>query len=201
MTTVTAPPRQPGTGRRRVTHRARWVAGALVLVLAVVAVVAATRPSAQATQVASPLLTRSAPELSGTTLGGRHFSLASDRGRYVYVNFFASWCPPCQQEEPALIDFAFQQQRQAGGAAMVSVVFNDSVASARQFVTKWGARWPAVVDSGGSIANRYGVESPPTTFLVDPRGKVVGTFAGPVTTSQLSAMLAAARRHPGSGGG
>ena len=201
MTTVAAPSSEPGTRprRRRLRHPARWLAGAVLLVLAIVGIVAATRPSYQATQVASPLLGRPAPAVSGTTLSGQRLSLASYRGRYVYVNFFASWCPPCQQEEQSLVDFAFRQQRSSDGAALVSVVFNDSLAAARRFVGQWGAEWPAVADHDGTIASRYGVESPPMTFLVNPQGRIVGTWAGPVTAGQLDTMLSYVRHHPGTG--
>ena len=93
------------------------------------------------------------------------------------------------------MDFANRQAHQRGGAALIGVVFNDSVSAARTFaVTQWGDQWPSVVDSGGAIANRYGVGSPPMTFLVDPHGKVVGAWAGPVTVGQLDSMLARARR-------
>lgn len=181
--------------RRAGRHVTRWVAGVVAAVLVAVAIVAATRPSQQATQVESPLVGRRAPALSGTTLSGRRFSLTSERGHYVYVNFFASWCTPCQQEEPALQDFAFRQSRNGThGARMVSVVFNDTVGDARRFVSDWGIRWPVVPDSGGEIANRYGVGSPPMTFLVDPSGTVVGTWIGPVTVTQLDRLLSAARR-------
>jgi len=177
------------------------VAAAVLLVLVVVAIVAATRPSYQATQEASPLSGRQAPQFSGDTLtSGTSVSLADYRGRYVFVNFFASWCPPCQDEEPQMIDFANQQRTKgADGAAMVSVVFNDSVAAATRFVAKWGPQWPAVPDSGGSIANAYGVNAPPMTFLVGPTGRVVGDpLVGPATEQQLDGMLAAAR-HPATG--
>ncbi len=192
-------PLTPGVARRGVRpprrHLTRWVAGGVLVVLVAVSVVAATRPSSQATQVQSPLVGHRAPLLSGTTLAGRAFSLAGERGHYVYVNFFASWCPPCQEEEAALVDFAFRQSREgADGARMVSVVFNDTVSDARRFVTDWGIRWPVVPDSQGAIANRYGVGSPPMTFLVDPSGVVVGTWVGPVTVAQLDQMLGAARR-------
>jgi len=198
VTTVELPPQTPAPGgARRPRHTARWVAGAVLVVLVVVAVVAATRPSYQATQVGSPLLGRPAPQFSGTDFAGRRVSLSDYRGRYVYLNFFASWCPPCQAEEPNLVAFDFQQQRAASGAALISVVFNDSDVAARQFVTKWGQEWPAVPDSGGSIANAYGVESPPMTFLVNPKGVIVGVWAGPVKASQLDSMLALARRTGG----
>lgn len=133
-----------------------------------------------------------APTLDGATLAGTHFSLSSERGHYVYVNFFASWCPPCQEEAPALMDFAFRQG--SHGARLVSVVFNDTVADAERFVSDWGMRWPVVADRGGEIANRFGVASPPMTFLVSPSGTVVGTWIGPVTTAQLTRLLGAARR-------
>ncbi|MHB1552389.1 MAG: TlpA family protein disulfide reductase [Acidimicrobiales bacterium] len=195
VTSLRAGVPQGGGERRPRRHLTRWVAGGVLVALVAVAVVAATRPSSQATQVQSPLVGHRAPPLSGTTLTGHEFSLASERGHYVYVNFFASWCPPCQEEEPALVDFAFRQSRDGSdGARMVSVVFNDTVSDARRFVADWGIRWPVVPDSQGAIANRYGVGSPPMTFLVDPSGAVVGTWVGPVTVAQLDQMLAAARR-------
>jgi len=176
-------------GSRRRPHTARLVAGLVLVVLVVVSVVLATRPSSQASEEASPLLGHRAPPVVGRTLSGASFDLAAYRGRYVYVNFFASWCTPCQTEEPNLVAFDFQQSRQADPAAIVSVVYDDSDASARGFVGTWGARWPAVVDPGGAVANAFGVSSPPTTFLVSPTGQVVGAWLGPVTAAQLTEML------------
>jgi cytochrome c biogenesis protein CcmG/thiol:disulfide interchange protein DsbE len=187
-------PGKPGPPRRR-RHLVRWIAGAILVVLVAVAVVAATRPSYQATQVASPLLGHSAPALHATSFTGSPVTLSQYRGRYVYVNFFASWCPPCTAEEPNLVAFNFQQQRHPGGAALLSVVFNDSDAAARRFVQQWGALWPAVSDPNGTAANAFGVESPPMTFLINPAGRIAGVWDGPVTVAQLDAMLATARRH------
>ena len=190
-------PGDPSARRRR--HTARWVAGGVLVVLVAVAVVAATRPAYQAADVQSPLVGAKAPAFSGSDLlSGRHVSLADYRGRWVYVNFFASWCPPCQQEEENLVAFHFQQQRHgATGAALVSVVFNDTDAAAAHFVDQWGAEWPALPDRDGTIANSYGVGAPPMTFLVDPQGTVAGVWSGPVTESQLDSLLASARRSGG----
>ncbi|MHB8220062.1 MAG: TlpA family protein disulfide reductase [Acidimicrobiales bacterium] len=182
---------------RRSRHTARWLAVGVLAVLVAVAVVAATRPSYQATQVGSPLLGRPAPSFSGRDFQGRTVTLSAYRGRYVYVNFFASWCPPCQAEEPNLVAFDSQQHRSSTGAALISVVFNDSDAAAQQFVSRWGQRWPAVPDHNGAIANAFGVEAPPMTFLVNPKGVIVGVWAGPVKATQLEGMLAADRRSDG----
>jgi cytochrome c biogenesis protein CcmG, thiol:disulfide interchange protein DsbE len=160
----------------------------------VVAIVAATRPSFQATSVASPLIGRGAPPLAARDFGGRTVSLAQDRGKFVVVNFFASWCPPCAAEEPNLVRFAFEQRQQKSDVALLSVDIDDSTAGARRFVSDFGIGWPAVPDHAGEYASAFGVGSPPMTFLIDPTGTVVAAFAGPMTYPQLNAMLAVARR-------
>jgi cytochrome c biogenesis protein CcmG/thiol:disulfide interchange protein DsbE len=179
---------------RRLTHPVRWVAGAVLLVLVVVGVVLATRTPQEATAVASPLLGRPAPTFTGTDLNsGAPVSLASLRGRYVVVNFFASWCIPCQQEAPDLSRFHFDQSRAGDGAEMVSVVFHDTTGTAHHFLRANGDLWPALADPGGVIAEHYGVTSPPTTFVIDPAGRVTAVLEGPATEKNLDSFLRAAR--------
>jgi thiol-disulfide isomerase/thioredoxin len=173
------------------------VAGTVLALLVVLAVVAATRPTSQASEIDGPLVGKAAPTLAGATLAGPRFSLAADRGHYAYVNFFASWCGPCQTEAPALTAFARSEARSPGGARMVSVVYNDSDAAARSFQRQSGADWPTLSDPGGALAGVWGVTAPPTTFLVDPAGTVVGELVAPATASQLRSLLARARAHPG----
>jgi peroxiredoxin len=73
------------------------------------------------------------------------------------------------------------------------VVFNDATSSARSFLRQNGDLWPAVSDPGGTIAENYGVTSPPTTFVVNPSGRVAAVLEGPATEKNLDAFLAAAR--------
>jgi peroxiredoxin len=177
-------------------YMTRWIAGGVLAVLAVVGVVLATRTPQEATQVDSPLLGHMAPTFSGADLRtGLHVSLKSLRGRYVFINFFASWCGPCQQEAPDLVAFDYGQGLDPKGAVLVSVVFHDEVASARQFLKTQGATWSAVNDPGGVIAQAYGVTGPPTTYLVDPSGKItVEPVTGPATEANLEDMLRHAER-------
>ena len=163
----------PGVSTRRRRHATRWVAGAVLLVLVVVGVVLATRTPQEATAVQSPLLGRQAPAVHRHRPDARalRVSLASLRGHYVVINFFASWCIPCQEEAPDLSRFHYEQTHAADGADMVSVVFHDTSATASAFLRKNGDLWPAVSDPGGAIAERYGVTAPPTTFVIDPAGR------------------------------
>jgi cytochrome c biogenesis protein CcmG, thiol:disulfide interchange protein DsbE len=175
---------------RRRRHPTRWVAGAVLAILVVVGVVLATRTPQQATAVASPLLGRTAPAFVGRDLTtGRPVSLSALRGHYVVVNFFASWCTPCQEEAPDLSRFYYEQTHEAGGADMVGVVFHDSDGSARSFLRTNGDLWPAIGDPGGAIADHYGVTGPPTTFVIDPSGRVTAVLDGPATQQNLDASL------------
>ena len=181
------------TGRRR-GHLTRWVAGGVLLALVVLGIVLATRTPQEATPVSSPLLGRAAPPITGTNLStGASVSLSSLRGHYVVVNFFASWCTPCRQEAPDLSRFYYQQTHSAGGADMISVVFHDTNSTASDFLEQNGDLWPAVSDPGGVIADHYGVTAPPTTFVINPSGRVATVLVGPATEQNLDTSLRAAR--------
>ncbi|MBW4030817.1 MAG: TlpA family protein disulfide reductase [Acidobacteria bacterium] len=176
--------------RRRVVMLISLVALAAIIGLSVLLV---TRQPVSATSVPSPLLGRTAPPISGTSFGGAKFSLAAERGKIVVVNFFASWCGPCQVEEPNLITFAWQQRRK--GVSVLGVVFNDTLSAARAFDAKWGTSqfYPSIDDPNGTLAFHYGVTSPPSTFVIDPSGRVVAELLGPVTTAQLDQVIARVR--------
>jgi cytochrome c biogenesis protein CcmG, thiol:disulfide interchange protein DsbE len=179
---------------RRRRHATRWVAGAVLFVLVLVGIVLATRTPQEATAVQSALLGRQAPGFTGTDLTtGAPVSLSALRGHYVVVNFFASWCIPCQQEAPDLSRFHFQQTHASDGAHMVSIVFHDTTSTAKKFLKKNGDLWPAISDPGGAIAERYGVTGPPTTFFISPDGKVTAVLVGPATQANLDSFLKAAR--------
>jgi cytochrome c biogenesis protein CcmG/thiol:disulfide interchange protein DsbE len=136
---------------------------AALTTLAVVAIVAATRPSAPTVAKGSPI-----PGLTGTTLEGQPFDLASLRGRPVVINFWASWCIPCRSEFPLLA--AMATKHAGDGLAVVGVLSGDDPRAARTFVLGFNATWPTVIDTDGSLKARYLVPALPQTYFVDRAG-------------------------------
>ncbi len=135
-----------------------------------------------------------APALSLPTLSGNPVSLASLRGRVVVVNFWATWCPPCRAELPALADFA--RGEGAAGDVLLSVNQTSTETSeeaVRAFAKKYGIVTDVLLDSTGAVARAWEVQAYPSTFVVDPKGRVSAKRTGAVDLAWLGRRTAAAR--------
>jgi cytochrome c biogenesis protein CcmG, thiol:disulfide interchange protein DsbE len=179
--------------RKRKPHTARWVAVSVLVVAAGLVAVLATRPQA-ADQASSALVGQPAPGIDAApsapveTVAGQSFVMSGLKGRWVVVNFFASWCGPCQDEEPELVRFA-ADHKGAEEPVILGIVYDDSAPNARSFMRSTGASWTAIVDPG-NLKIAYGVTGPPETFVVSPEGTVVAHYIGPITASVLDQVIA-----------
>jgi cytochrome c biogenesis protein CcmG, thiol:disulfide interchange protein DsbE len=176
----------------RSRHPLRWTALATAVAAAGLVAVLASRPAAQDTLAASPLVGKPAPEITGTAFNGSPYRLSAQRGRFVLVNFFAGWCVPCRSEEPELVQLAFEH-RAAGNLSIVAVAFDEPGSDAASFLRSSGAVWPGLPDASGQIALDYGVRGPPESFLVAPDGRVVAKVEGGVTAAGVDALVSRAR--------
>jgi len=127
------------------------------------------------------LVGRPAPDFQLATIdGSQRVHLADLRGQVVVLNFWASWCVACQQEEGVLGD-AFQRYRDRG-VSVLGVSFQDSATDAGAYAKAHRIPWPLLDDPGSRTGLAYGVTGLPETYVIGPDGRVAHKETGPVTT-------------------
>ena len=120
--------------------------------------------------------------------GGGTGSLADYRGRWVLVNFWASWCVPCRTEAPELEEF---QRRHAGPEfTVLGIDSRDLTEDGRDFVRRYDLTYPQLRDGDGDTAHEFGTTGVPENFLIDPNGKVRLLARGPVDAEYLDRYVA-----------
>ncbi|MEY2421408.1 MAG: cytochrome c biosis protein CcmG, thiol:disulfide interchange protein DsbE [Acidimicrobiaceae bacterium] len=158
---------------------ALFVAIPLALVMMLLVAVLITRKSATDRADFNPLIDKAAPEIVGTTLDGKPFDIDQLQGKWVVVNFFATWCVPCQQEHPYLVSFD-RRHTQSDDVQLISVVFNDDVPAVRDFYAKNGGEYPVVDGDQGRMALDYSVIRVPDTYIIDQFGIVRARIPRPL---------------------
>ncbi len=131
------------------------------------------------------LVGRPAPDLALRSLDGNVLRLGDFRGRPVVVNFWASWCGPCRQEEPAL---RAASEAYAGRVQFLGVDIAESELAARKYESSSPHPYPVGLAIKGGPAD-FGVTAPPETFFVDSGGKVVALFVGALDAPTLDRYL------------
>ena len=153
----------------------------LWLPLAILAVVAA------ATVIGACGSSGSSASASGVKfLSLKDFSVAAYAGKPLVVNYFGSWCPPCNVEAPELSTFS---KAESGKAAFVGIAVNDKEGDVVAFMAKYGLTYPVVLDDN-SLSAKDGITGVPTTIFYNASGKEVDRIVGSASLDQFNTSFA-----------
>lgn len=160
---------------------ARYAAVALILGLALTLTLAFQRDphDIKTGTVGKPAPAFALPSLTGSET----LSLDRYRGKIVVLNFWASWCIPCKEENPALTDV--WERYRGTEVVLIGVVFQDSPDAARDYTARLGNTWTSALDGDGRMALSYGVFGPPETYFIGSDGIIAGRHIGPIDEQTL----------------
>ena len=145
------------------------------------------------TMWALPALAASPPKAGDTApaftlpeTDGKPLTLGSLHGKPVYLNFFATWCGPCNEEAPTIAKL--QRAYAAKGLVVVGIDEQENAAKAKEFSKKYSLPYPVVVD-GGTVYDAYGVLALPVHVFVDRNGRVKLYRLGEMSNAEIEAAV------------
>ena len=108
---------------------------------------------------------------------GKWVRLSDFRGKVVFLNFWTTWCPPCKIEMPSMEKLHARLKDK--DFAMVAVDLQEPVSRVKDFVKRYKLSFTVLLDSKGEVGRRFGIQSIPTTFILDGKGGIIGKAFGP----------------------
>jgi cytochrome c biogenesis protein CcmG/thiol:disulfide interchange protein DsbE len=128
-----------------------------------------------------------APALAGDTLHGGTVALADLEGKVVVVNFWATWCTPCRDEQPELVRLSNDYRDR--GVEFLGVAERDDTAKARAWVKEFDVPYPSIVDESGAWADDFGFFGLPDTYVIDGAGTIRWAVYGQTDAAQLRGLI------------
>ncbi|WP_053367000.1 thiol-disulfide oxidoreductase ResA [Bacillus sp. FJAT-27245] len=128
-----------------------------------------------------------APNFVLTDLEGNKHKLSDYKGQGVFLNFWGTWCKPCEEEMP-YINNQYKQFKDKG-VQVLAVNISESNVAVSSFSEKYGLTFPILLDKDSQVMNTYGVGQLPATFLVDKEGKIVKYHTGQLTEHTIKQFM------------
>ena len=138
-----------------------------------------------------PQVGSAAPAFTLRTLEGKTVTLDSFKGKTLVINAWATWCPPCREEMPALISAAARLAK--GDVAVLGVDTTEAAPIVRAYAAARSVTYPLAVATDDAFAKAYDVQYFPTTFIVDPQGVLRARYVDVLTQPQLTAFVKEAK--------
>jgi cytochrome c biogenesis protein CcmG/thiol:disulfide interchange protein DsbE len=142
--------------------------------------------------IPSTLTGKPAPDFSLTLFEGRNIRLSDFRGKVVFLNFWASWCPPCRAEA-RLLEQSWQRYKDQG-VVFLGIDMQDTEEAARRFIQEFGVTYMNGRDPNNRIAINYGVYGIPETFFIDKEGLITYKHIGGLNWETILVKVGEAAR-------
>jgi len=181
---------------KRNPRRLLWAILALTLALLLVqgcspaAAPGESNPVAGQPAPGRPELGKMAPDFTLKDLDGNTVSLSDLRGKVVFLNFWATWCPPCRAEMPDIE--ALHQKYRDQGVVILGVDLRESESTVRTYVEGGGYTWTFLLDKTGQVGTQYRVSAIPTSYFIDSEGIIRSLAIGGMPAATMEANLAKA---------
>jgi len=130
-----------------------------------------------------------APDFTLNDINGNPVTLSDYKGKLVFVNFWATWCPPCRAEIPAFVELIDKYGDQGFAILGISVDKPADVEKIPSFMKKMKMNYPVLIASGDVVQNYGGISSIPTTFVINKEGKVLGRIVGSRSQDMFESII------------
>lgn len=120
------------------------------------------------------------------SLDGNTYTLSQQRGKWVIINFWATWCVPCVEEMPALQELA---NKYAGNMLLLGINQREKASVVEQFATEHGITFPLLLHPDDNVLTSYQVLKTPQTIIVNPNGELVWRQFGPIELETFDSIL------------
>lgn len=163
---------------RKVAPTGRMIAAICLVLLVLAPRLAGSEDPFKALHLIKPAKVKRAREFTVPAPDGRSLRLADYRGKVVFLNFWATWCPPCREEMPGM-ERLYQRFKDQGFVVLAVSVDAEGADVVSAFVTEHRLTYPIGLDPKMALVGQYGVRGLPSSFLVDRRGRLVALAIGP----------------------
>lgn len=165
-----------------------WLA--IMLALAWIWVSRAPANNTTAGKIPAPQTGFLAPDFELNNLSGKSISLDSLQGKVILINIWATWCPPCRAEMPAMQKVYEEYHGQGFEILAINSTIQDSLAKVQPFTGEYGLTFPVLLDEKGEVTRLYGVVSLPSSFFIGKDGIIREiVIGGPMDEALLRARV------------
>lgn len=146
-------------------------------------------PAVARPEATRPVVGYPAPDFTLTDLEGKTVRLSDLRGQPVYLNFWATWCPPCREEMPDIQRVYTEKGQQVRFLAINLTGTEKTVQGVREFLSAGGYTFPVLLDKDNAVSEQYQVRAIPTSIFIDAAGVIRYRYAGAMSKEMLEAAL------------